>query len=135
MEQKTSARLPYFAMTSILVDKARSWADFLVLREARGPGDFMPAMSRVARRIGVRESFLKTLRYKSPKDVPASIYESLRAAYEAECLRQEQKLEHELRIARALADATGSAFVRAAVAGAAGVAGVDFPPADDAPGV
>ena len=99
-------------MTAV-VQRARAWADGLVGAEARGPGDYLPAMTRVARRLGVSENTLRRLRYRPPKDVPASLFEKLRLAHEAELLRQERKLTHELALARAAGRAS-SPLVRAA---------------------
>lgn len=85
------------------VDDAAYWADALVKRAHRGPGDTVDAaMHRAARKHGVPERILWSLRYRRPKDVMASIYLKLHAAYEAECKRQEAILEHQLEVARSL---------------------------------
>jgi hypothetical protein len=106
---------------SAIVAEAREWANALVRLEARGPGDLDRAMRRVESRYGVPFSILWTLRYRAPKDILASVYFSLRAAYLAECERQQKRFDHELEIARARTagqEASGSCapLVRAAVA-------------------
>lgn len=85
------------------VDEAASWADVLIGREHRGPGDTIDAARyRLARKHGVPERSLWALRYRKPKDIAGSVYRALQRAYEAECRRQEAKLRHELEITRAL---------------------------------
>jgi hypothetical protein len=108
-------------MSEALVSDARQWANNLVQREARGPGDTENAMRRVSQRYGVDYSALWALRYRPPKRVFADIYFALRHAYEAECERQLRQLEHELEITRAKAGPNHAA-VRAAetLVGAAG---------------
>ena len=87
-----------------VVDEAAGWADFLVRREHRGPGDTIDAArGRAARRHHVPERTLWSLRYRKPKDVAGSVYRALQRAYQAECERQEAKLAHELEITRRLA--------------------------------
>lgn len=85
------------------VNDAAMWADALVKRAHRGPGDTVDAaMNRAARKHGVPERTLWSLRYRRPKDVMASVYLKLHAAYIAECERQEAILAHQLEVARAL---------------------------------
>lgn len=85
------------------VDEAGGWADALVRREHRGPGDTVDAaIHRAARRHQVPERTLRALRYRKPKEIAASVYRALMRAYDAECARQEAKLRHELQIARSL---------------------------------
>jgi hypothetical protein len=52
------------------------------------------------------------LKYRPPKDLLASIYMRLYAAYHNECERQEAKLRHELELAKAL---QGGASMEAAI--------------------
>lgn len=52
------------------------------------------------------------LRYRRPKDVLASVYFTLRSAYEAECARQIDRLAYELELTKATAG-TDSRAVRA----------------------
>lgn len=85
------------------VDDAARWADLLVRREHRGPGDTIDAARlRAARKHHVPERTLWALRYRRPKDLMASVYLRIKAAYEAECERQEARLRHELEITKAL---------------------------------
>lgn len=72
-------------------------------RTYRGPGDTIEAASyRAEQKYGVPQQTLWALRYRKPKDVLASIYLKLKAAYEAECGRQEARLRHELELVKAL---------------------------------
>jgi len=85
------------------VDEAAAWADRLIGREFRGPGDTIDAARyRTARKHGVPESSLWALRYRRPKDIAGSVYRALQRAYEAECERQEARLRHELEITKTL---------------------------------
>lgn len=70
------------------VAEAQAWANDLVLREARGPGDFDGAMRRIATRLGVGYAKLWSLRYRPPKDVGVNFYRRLQAAWAAERDRQ-----------------------------------------------
>lgn len=96
-----------------LVDQAAEWSNALVQREARGPGDLPNAMERIERRYGVPYSAMWALRYRRPKDILASVYFRLHAAYQAECERQRKVLEHELAITEALAGSDHPAVVAA----------------------
>jgi hypothetical protein len=85
------------------VNEAASWADKLVARLYRGPGDTVEAaMYRAESKYGVPANALWALRYRKPKAILAGIYLSLKGAYEAECERQEAKLAHELAVTKAL---------------------------------
>lgn len=96
-----------------VVDDAAKWADALLQRNYRGPGDTIEAASyRAQQKYGVPAQTFWSLRYRKPKDILASIYLTLRAAYEAECGRQEAKLRHELELAKAL---QGGANLEAAI--------------------
>ena len=83
------------------VDEARSHLDSLLRAESRGPGDFLPAMRRLARRERVSYSALWALRYRPGKDIYASVFFKLRQAHADACQRQLQHLEHELALAEA----------------------------------
>lgn len=85
------------------VDEAAAWARELTRREARGPGDMENAWQRLETRYGVPASAFWALRYRKPKDILASVYFRILAAYEAECARQMRKLEHEIAITKAKA--------------------------------
>ncbi len=88
------------------VDQAAEWANEMVLRETRGPGDLPNAMERLERRHALPAKTLWSLRYRRPKDIFASLYFKLGQAYQAECERQMRRLSHELEITRL---ATGAA--------------------------
>ena len=92
-------------MSSAVVEDARAMAKHLVNREAKGPGDTENAMRRIEARYGVSFATLWGLRYRAPKDMMASAYFRLQAAYQAECERQMRRLEHELEITKAKAGA------------------------------
>lgn len=84
-------------------DQAAHWADSLIRKYHRGPGDTLDAaMHRVSVKHGIEHQTLWRLRYRRPKDLLASIYLKIRTAYETECDRQEAKLRHELEITKAL---------------------------------
>ena len=86
-----------------VVDEAAHWAEALLQRSYRGPGDTIEAASyRAEQKYGVPAQTFWALRYRKPKDILASIYKTLQAAYEAECGRQEARLRHELELVKAL---------------------------------
>jgi hypothetical protein len=85
------------------VTDARAWANELVRRESRGPGDMQNAMRRLANRYGMPWRTFWQLRYDPPRDVVVGVYLQLKAAYEAECQRQERLLVHERQITEAKA--------------------------------
>lgn len=87
------------------VNMAAGWADSLLKFESRGPGDLDNAMRRLARKTGVPYATFWKLRYRRPADVFASVYFRLRAAYEAECARQMDRLAHEVELTRTVAGA------------------------------
>src|SRR6185369_954370 len=79
-----------------VVDEAAFWAEALLQRSYRGPGDTIEAATyRAEQKYGVPAQTFWALRYRRPKDILASIYRTLEAAYEAECGRQEARLRHE----------------------------------------
>ena len=86
---------------SSAVQQAQKWANALVLRESRGPGDMPNAMDRLERRYGVARGLLWALRYRPPKDILVGAYLSVRNAYLADCQRQKRLLEHEIEITKA----------------------------------
>jgi hypothetical protein len=83
------------------VDLAAEYADRLVKREARGPGDVEEAMHRIEARFGVPYSTLWGLRYRKPKTIAADLFLRIRGAYLAMCERELRKLEHDLAVASA----------------------------------
>ena len=66
--------------SSALVEEARGWVRELVRQESRFPGDFGPAMVRVARQLRVPASRLKRLLYEPPKAISAELYLALMSA-------------------------------------------------------
>ncbi len=90
-------------MTDMSVDNAAGWADALVRREHRGPGDTIDAArARAARKHKLPEQLLWALRYRKPKRIWADLYLKLEAAVAAEVKSQEARLAHELEITKAL---------------------------------
>lgn len=86
-----------------VVDEAASWADLLVRREHRGPGDTLDAArQRAARKHRLPEQVLWALRYRKPKRIWADLYKRLEMAVAAEIQSQEARLAHELAITKAL---------------------------------
>lgn len=84
-------------------EQARGWANGLIRASHRGPGDTVEAaLHRAARKHGLDPKVLWRLRYRTPRDMLASVYLKVRDAYEAECERQEAKLRHELEITKTL---------------------------------
>ena len=101
--------------------EARQWANALLRRETRGPGDQENAMRRLEHRYGIAWRTFWTLRYRPPGDVLKGVYDRLRAAYMAECGRQERLLRHEIEITRLKAGPDAAAVCAAeALAGEEG---------------
>jgi hypothetical protein len=105
-------------MSDAFVADAQHWAAALVAKEHRGPGDTVDgAMWRAEQKWGIGHATFWALRYRPPQDIVVSIYMRLKAAYEAECERQEAKLAHELMLAKAAGlNATTSSAVAEAEA-------------------
>lgn len=80
------------------LDQAATWSKDLTRMKARGPGDTENAMRQIEREYGVDYGFLWSLRYRRERlrTISISAYESIRAAYRAECERQMRKLENEI---------------------------------------
>ncbi|WP_247457332.1 hypothetical protein [Bradyrhizobium sp. 2] len=99
------------------LDQAALWSKDLTRMKARGPGDTENAMRSVAREYNIDYGFLWSLRYRRERlrIISVSVYETIRAAYRAECERQLRKLENEIRITEEIAGADSNA-VRAAKA-------------------
>jgi hypothetical protein len=100
-------------MSDVAVNQAASWARVLTQCESRGPGDLPNAWRRLEARYGVPVQTFWALRYRRPKDILASIYLQLSAAYQAECQRQMRKLAHEIHITRRIAGADHPAVAQA----------------------
>ena len=102
-----------------VVDEAATWADMLVRREHRGPGDTLDAArQRAARKHKLPEQVLWALRYRKPKRIWADLYKRLEMAVAAEIQSQEARLAHELAIHKATLSSTpaGRALVSEAEA-------------------
>jgi hypothetical protein len=80
------------------IDAAQKWSKDLTRMKARGPGDTENAMRQIEREYGIDYGFLWSLRYRRERlrTISISVYESIRAAYRAECERQMRKLENEI---------------------------------------
>ena len=83
------------------VDAASSWTEAMVRRESRGHGDTDNALQRLSRRYGISYRTLWGLKYRKPKDIWATVYLKIQAAYECELERQKELLRHEIAIAQA----------------------------------
>lgn len=79
--------------------EAREWANAMVMREMRSPGDMENAMHRLEHRYGIPWRTFWSLRYRAPADVLVGVWRQLKAAYELECERQERLLAHERHVA------------------------------------
>ena len=99
---------------TMAVTEAKGWVGAMLQREARGSGDLNNAMDRLARRHHLPRATLWSLRYRPPKDIFASTYFAIRAAYEAETIRQAGILKHEIEITQAK-DWIDTALVSAAI--------------------
>jgi hypothetical protein len=82
-------------------DQAAGWARDLIARESRGPGDTENAMRRLEARYGIAFGALWALRYRAPRDIMASVYFRLRAAYDDARERQLRALQHDIIVAKA----------------------------------
>jgi len=91
------------SVSETYVHEAQRWASALLEREHRGPGDTLDAaMWRAQQKWGIDHSTFWALRYRPPREIFTSVYMRLRQAYEAECVRQEARLQHELMLAKAV---------------------------------
>lgn len=81
--------------------QAQAWANALVMREMKTPGDLINSMHRLERRYGISWRIFFNLRYRPPSDVLVGVYRQLHAAYQNECERQEKLLAHERHVAEA----------------------------------
>ena len=63
------------------VDEAANLAAELALRESRGPGDYLNAMRRMARKVSVSYATLWNLRYRKPKSISVHDYVNILEAY------------------------------------------------------
>ncbi len=85
------------------VNEAKGWANHLIAAHHRGPGDTTDAaIHRAAVKHGLDPKLLWRLRYRTPKSMLIGAWKRIKAAYDAECERQEARLRHELEITKAL---------------------------------
>ena len=85
------------------VDKAAGWADHLLERVHRGPGDTVEAaMHRAATVFGIPVETFWALRYRRPKTMAVAAWLRIKTTYDAIVASQEAKLRHELEIAKHL---------------------------------
>lgn len=83
---------------AVYIDNAQKWSKELTRMKARGPGDTENAMRSIEREYGIDYGFLWSLRYRRErlKIISKSVYETIAAAYQAECKRQIRKLKNEI---------------------------------------
>lgn len=86
---------------SVFVKEAKDKAHQLVLREFAAGRDVENAMRRASARWGIPYSALWALRYRTPRDLMASVYFKILAAHEAICAKQQSQFHHEYTIAKA----------------------------------
>ncbi|TIN80729.1 hypothetical protein [Mesorhizobium sp.] len=80
-------------MSSVALNEAKSWAEVLLDVECQGRKDREgPIRYRLARKLGIPESYLYRLQYKTNEmnDVRGSVYRALMLAYEDVCRRNEE---------------------------------------------
>ncbi len=101
-------------MSDTYLDRAAGWADWMVKKESRGPGDLDLARHRVASRTNVPYSTFFALKWRRPKCPQRirGIYEQMREAYLNECKRQVAYLEQEIQITEKLAGPDDTAVVQ-----------------------
>ena len=63
------------------VEEARGWAKAVTRAESRFPGDYGPAMDRVARKSGVPSGVIWRLHYRKPKSIATDHYAALGAYF------------------------------------------------------
>lgn len=90
-------------MSDVFVSNAREWANDLIRRESRGPGDFDNAMRRLEARYGIPATTFFRLRHGRIKEIYASTYVKIQSAYLAECDRQVRIITQQAEIAKAKA--------------------------------
>ncbi|RTE92298.1 hypothetical protein D6B98_15845 [Bradyrhizobium sp. LVM 105] len=97
------------------LDQAAMWSKDLTRMRARGPGDTENAMRQIEREYGIDYGFLWSLRYRRERlrIISVSVYETIRAAYRAECERQLRKLENDLKKTEEIAGADSNAVCAA----------------------
>ncbi len=82
------------------VDKAAVWAEALLTKAHRGPGDSVEAaMYRAEAMFGIPQTLFWALRYRRPKIIGVATAQRL---YQAFCAAQEAKLRNELETTKQL---------------------------------
>lgn len=84
------------------VEEAREWAKSLVHEESRFPGDYGPAMRRIASRIGVSFKLLYRLHYEPPKSLSVEKYSRLGEVYGEQRKYRQGRPEAKTALGRAL---------------------------------
>ena len=98
-----------------IVSDAAEWARHLVNKEiGRGAPTLDDAFTRCEQRYGIERHTFWALRYHRPTDMLASIYLKLKAAYDAECNRQERLYRQEAKRNEALENAVSKTLAGAA---------------------
>lgn len=100
------------------VEKASGWAEKLLARVHRGPGDSVDAaMHRAEAAYGIPRETFWALRYRKPKAMAVAAWLRIKAAYDAQVEVQEARLQHEIAITKLLPPTPArSALVREAEA-------------------
>jgi hypothetical protein len=76
------------------VEEASAWAKELVRGESRYPGDYLPAMKRVASKLGLPFTVLWALHYRKPKSLGVEKYAAIAKAYaDAQARKRNQERE------------------------------------------
>ena len=84
------------------VEEAQGWAKALVRAESRFPGDYGPAMARVASRIRVSFKILYRLHYEPPKSLTVEKYSRLGEVYGVQERKFRRRPEAKTALGRAL---------------------------------
>ena len=87
-DSEESSALGLTTSPAAFVSEAESWARALVRNECRFPGDYGPAMRRIATRSQVSFGLLWNLHYRKPKTISVECYAALAKAYKG--LRRRQ---------------------------------------------
>lgn len=85
------------------VDAAVDYANRMIEREIRGPGDTENAMRRIEAKTGVGYWTLWGLRYRRRelKTISADQFHRIQSAYHATCEQQLRALQHDLAVEKA----------------------------------
>ena len=99
------------------VQEAAQWSRELTRMRVRGPGDADNALRGIEQEYGISYWTLWQLRYRlsAVKKISAGTYSLIKAAYDAECGRQFNKLKRDIERTEAIAGPDSNA-VRAAKA-------------------